>query len=90
MEKIDTGLICCNCKPVYVGDKFMVQEHSNECCQHWILCEVRINPDCRCGYGLHDIETGKLIANAAIANYRAEDWKHLLIQNEKIFNKTLT
>jgi hypothetical protein len=68
--KKNTGLICSNCQPIYVGDKFRVQEHQNECCEHWVICEVRVNPDCRCGYGLYDIKTDKLIANAAIASYR--------------------
>ena len=68
--KKDTGLICSSCLPIYVGDKFKVQRHQNECCEHWVICEVRVNSDCRCGYGLHDVETGELIANAAIASYR--------------------
>jgi hypothetical protein len=70
MTKKDTGLIDCNCLPVLVGDKFRVREHQNECCEHWVICEVKEDPACRCGYGLFSIETGKLIANAAIANYR--------------------
>ena len=64
------GLYDMNCKPIYVGDKFIVPRHQNECCNHMVICEVRVNTDCRCGYGLHDIETGELITNAAIANER--------------------
>ena len=66
----DTGLICGNAQPIYVGDKFEVTEHQNECCNHLIKCEVKVNSECYSGYGLHDIKTGKLIANAGIATNR--------------------
>lgn len=66
----DTGLICSGGKPIYVGDKFTVARHQNECCNHYVDCEIQENRECRSGYGLHDIETGKLIANADIASYR--------------------
>jgi len=66
----DTGLICSGAKPIFVGDKFTVTEHDNECCQHWVDCIVKEDKVCTSGFGLFSIETGKLIANAAIACYR--------------------
>ncbi len=68
----DTGILCSNGQPVLVGDRFEVKEHPNECCNHNIICEVLENNECLCGYGLHDVKTGKLIANASIASYRVE------------------
>jgi hypothetical protein len=70
---IDTGLIDCGCKPIYVGDKFVVKRHQNECCEHNVICEIRVDPTCRCGYGLYEVGTDNLIANAAIANIRYEE-----------------
>jgi hypothetical protein len=67
-----TGLICCNALPIYVGDKFHIQKHPNGCCEHWIICEVRENPECSCGFGLYDVKTGEFVCNAAIATYRVE------------------
>jgi hypothetical protein len=70
---INTGLIDCGCKPIYVGDKFVVKRHANDCCEHNVICEVRVDPACRCGYGLYEVDTDNLIANAAIANIRYEE-----------------
>lgn len=70
---INTGLIDSNCKPIFVKDKFVVKRHQNECCEHNVICEVRVDPTCRCGYGLYEIDTDNLIANAAIANIRYEE-----------------
>ena len=64
---MDTGLKDANLQPINIGDRYMVKEHPNECCNHNVECEVLENKDCRCGYGLHDIKTGGLIANAEIA-----------------------
>ena len=71
-EEVCTGLECSNATPIYVGDLFEVPRHQNECCNHIVICEVIVNEKCRCGYGLHDIKTGELIANAEIASYRYE------------------
>jgi len=69
MEK-NTRLVCSNSEPIYVGDKFRIQEHQNPCCEHWIICEVRENPNCHCGYGLYNVKTNEFVCNAAIATYR--------------------
>lgn len=68
----NTGLICSGAKPIYVGDKFMIPEHDNECCDHWIDCIIKEDTNCTSGYGLFNIKTGKLIANAGIACYRID------------------
>lgn len=68
----NTGLICSGANPIYVGDKFTVPKHDNECCNHWIDCIIQKDINCKSGYGLFSIETGKLITNAAIACYRID------------------
>jgi hypothetical protein len=70
---INTGLIDSFAKPIFVGDKFRVRRHQNICCEHMAICEVRVDPNCRCGYGLFEISTGELIANAEIASDRYEE-----------------
>lgn len=72
MKAKDTGLICGNAQPIYVGDRFSVKRHFNECCNHYVDCEVREDPKCRSGYGLYEIKTGEFIVNAEIANDRID------------------
>ena len=72
MMSKDTGLYDMFAKPIFVGDKFRVREHNNECCEHWIVCELREDKICSSGYGLFSVKTGKLIANGVIANYRID------------------
>ena len=69
---IETGLECSNAQPIYVGDKFSIQEHQGECCNHWITCVVKVDKKCRSGFGLYEIKTNKFIVNADMACYRAE------------------
>ena len=61
--------------PIYLGDRFEIHEHMNGCCNHIVLCEIRINEKCRCGYGLHNVKTGKLISNAEIASGYSKEEK---------------
>jgi len=70
--KKNTGLICGGAEPIFVGDKFTVTEHDNECCDHWIDCIIKEDKNCKSGYGLFSIKARKLIANAAIACYRID------------------
>ena len=76
MEREKTHLKCKDGLPIYTGDRFSVLRHQNECCNHWVICDVRRNAKCTSGFGLHDIVTDELIADAGIATYRRESNKH--------------
>lgn len=59
-----------NLQPIYLGDKFEIHRHSNECrhCKPcMVICEIRENSSCTSGYGLHCVKTGELISNGIMA-----------------------
>jgi len=62
-----TELIDMNGDSILVGDRFKIKKHFNECCNHYVICEVKEDKNCLCGFGLFDIKTNKLICNAEIA-----------------------
>ena len=72
MKKAINGLMDTFANFIYEGDRFTMKEHDGECCEHYIICEVKKDDISACGYGLYNIKTGKYLCNAAIANYPLE------------------
>jgi len=48
-----TGFKDNNNVKIYGGDKMMFPKHSGECCNHWVLCTVKFNPEWN-KWGLQD------------------------------------
>ncbi len=37
---VETGYCDCSLEPIFVGDKFIIPQHNNQCCNHLVKCTV--------------------------------------------------
>jgi len=61
----DTGFVDNGLVPIRVGDYMTVPEHNNQCCEHWVKCEILWNEEWE-AYGMRSAE-GKWISGMGIA-----------------------
>ena len=62
----DTGFIDNHLRPISVGDHMTVPRHRGECCEHFVTCEIRWNPEWN-AYGMRAAD-GEWISGMGIAS----------------------